>query len=190
MWELRCRRLIPTPTSIEGAEVLGGQYSLPALGFDSLDPSDPDLAKVSGLSQLPLISGVDATQLEATASALGAGNFGLLTNARDGGLRTDLTSKLESVALGDTTPWVDLTAYGIPNNNYTTKSPTWGKLKAFYDLKDVFAAGGAGELTPTPGTAQTPGISPTIAMFSFGIAHWHASGPHSRSAFSAHGGAA
>ena len=75
----------PTPTSIEGAEVLGGQYSLPALGFDSLDPSDPDLAKVSGLSQLPLISGVDATQLEATASALGAGNFGLLTNARDGG---------------------------------------------------------------------------------------------------------
>jgi len=160
----------PTPTSIEGAEVLGGQYSLPALGFDSLDPSDPDLAKVSGLSQLPLISGVDATQLEATASALGAGNFGLLTNARDGGLRTDLTSKLESVALGDTTPWVDLTAYGIPNNNYTTKSPTWGKLKAFYDLKDVFAAGGAGELTPTPGTAQTPGISPTIAMFSFGIA--------------------
>ena len=32
----------PTPTSIEGAEVLGGQYSLPALGFDSLDPSDPD----------------------------------------------------------------------------------------------------------------------------------------------------
>ena len=160
----------PTPTSIEGAEVLGGHYSLPALGFDSLDPSDPGLAKVSGLSQLPLISGVDAAQLEANAQALSASNFGLLTNARDGGLRTDLTSKLESVALGDTTPWVDLTAYGIPNNNYTTKSPTWGKLKAFYDLKDVFAAGGAGELTATPGTAQTPGISPTIAMFSFGIA--------------------
>ena len=160
----------PSPSRSEGAEVLGGHYNLPALGFDSLNPSDPGLAKVSGLSQLPLINGVDRTQLEATAAALGAGNFGLLTNARDGGLRTDLTSKLESVAVGDTTAWVDLTAYGIPEDNYTTKSPSWGKLKAFYDLKDVFAAGGAGELTPTPGTAQTPGISPTIAMFSFGIA--------------------
>jgi len=160
----------PLPPSIEGAEVLGGHYSLAALGFDSLDPSDPDLAKVSSLSQLPLINGVDTTQLEATAAALGAGNFGLLTNARDGGLRTDLTSQLENVAAGDTTAWVDLTAYGIPEDNYTTKSPTWGKLKAFYDLKDVFAAGGAEELTPTPGTAQVPGISPSIAMFSFGIA--------------------
>ena len=173
------------PSSIEGAEVLGGQYSLPALGFDSpdLDPSDPGLAKVSGLSQLPLINGVDATQLEATAAALGAGNFGLLTNARDGGLRTDLTSKLENVAADDTTAWVDFSSYSnsdgtpIPNANladddeatYTTKSPTWGKLKAFYDLKDLFAVGGAGELTPTPGTAQKPGISPTIAMFSYGI---------------------
>ncbi len=97
----------PLPASIEGAEVLGGQYNLPALGFDNLDPSDPDLAKVSGLSQLPLINGVDATQLEASAAALGAGNFGLLTNARDGGLRTDLTSKLETVVDGDTTAWVD-----------------------------------------------------------------------------------
>jgi hypothetical protein len=160
----------PLPSSIEGAEVLSGQYSLLALGFDSLDPSDPVLAKVSGLSQLPLINGVDTTQLEATAAALGAGNFGLLTNARDGGLRTDLTSKLETVAAGDTTAWVDFTAYGIPNDNYTTKSPTWGRLKAFYDLKDVFAVGGAGVLTPTPGTADIPGISPSIAMFSFGLA--------------------
>lgn len=160
----------PLPASIEGAEVLGGQYNLAALGFDSLDPSDPGLAKVGGLSQLPLINGVDTTQLEATAAALGAGNFGLLTNARDGGLRTDLTSKLETVAAGNTDAWVDLTAYGIPEDNYTTKSPTWGKLKAFYDLKDVFAAGGAGVLTPTPGSAGISGISPTIAMFSFGIA--------------------
>ena len=174
----------PLPASIEGAEVLGGQYNLPALGFDNLDPSDPDLAKVSGLSQLPLINGVDATQLEASAAALGAGNFGLLTNARDGGLRTDLTSKLETVVDGDTTAWVDLSSYSnsdgtpIPNANlaaddevtYTTKSPTWGRLKAFYDLKDVFAAGGAGVLTPTPGTAEISGISPTIAMFSFGLA--------------------
>jgi len=164
----------PLPASIEGAEVLGGHYSLPALGFNSpdLDPSDPDLAKVSGLSQLPLINGVDATQLEASAAALGAGNFGLLTNARDGGLRTDLTSKLETVVDGDTTAWVDFTDpdYDIPEDNYTTKSPTWGRLKAFYDLKDVFAAGGVGVLTPTPGTADMSGISPTIAMFSFGIA--------------------
>ena len=160
----------PSSSLIQGAEVLGGQYNLPALGFASLNPSDSGLAKVSGLSQLPLINGVDRTQLEATASALGAGNFGLLTNARDGGLRTDLTSKLESVAVGDTTAWVDFSKYSIPINNHTTKSPTWGKLKAFYDLKDVFATGGSGRLTPTPGTAQTPGISPTIAMFSFGIA--------------------
>ena len=110
---------------------------------------------------------MDATQLEATASALGAGNFGLLTNARDGGLRTDLTSKLESVALGDTTPWVDLTAYGIPNNNYTTASPTWGRLKAFYDLKDEDQTKG---LTPRPSTDQQPGLSPRIAMCSFAMA--------------------
>jgi hypothetical protein len=152
----------PLPSSIEGAEVLGGQYSLPALGFDSLDPSDPGLAKVSGLSQLPLINGVDTTQLEANAAALGAGNFGLLTNARDGGLKVDLTSKLETVVVDDTTAWVDLTAYGIPEDNYTTKSPTWGKLKAFYDLKDVFAAGGAGELTPTPGSAQMATMDSTF----------------------------
>ena len=158
--------------SIEGAEVLGGQYNLPALGFDKLNPSDPDLAKVSGLSQLSLINGVvvdnNTTQLEASAAALGAGNFGLLTNARDGGLRTDLTSKLETVAAGDTTAWVDFTAYGLPVDNYTTASPTWRKLKAFYDLKDDMLADG--ELTPTPGTAEIPGISPTIAMFSFGLA--------------------
>ena len=173
----------PTPTSIEGAEVLGGQYSLPALGFDSLDPSDRDLAKVGGLSQLPLISGVDATQLEANAQALSAGNFGLLTNARDGGLRTDLTSKLETVAADDTTAWVDLSSYSnsdgtpipTPYDNpdddavpYTTASPTWGKLKAFYDLKDDMLADG--ELTPQPSTDQQPGLSPRIAMCSLAMA--------------------
>ena len=157
----------PLGASIEGAEVLGGYYSLAALGFDDLDPVDPDLAKVSGLSQLPLINGVAATQLEATAASLGAGNFGLLTNARDGGLKTDLTSKLETVAADDPTPWVDFTSYGIPVDEFTTKAPTWGRLKAFYDLKDEMTE--YGELTPRPGTAEMPGISPTIAMFSFGL---------------------
>jgi len=165
------------PSSIEGAEVLGGQYSLSALGFNSVDASDPDLAKVSGLSQLPLINGVvvddddddnNTTPLEATAAFLGAGNFGLLTNARDGGLRTDLTSKLETVAVNDPTPWVDLTSYGIPVDEFTTKSPTLGKLKAFYDLKDTMLADG--QLTPQPSTDQQPGISPRIAMFTFGMA--------------------
>jgi hypothetical protein len=157
-----------SPSSIEGAEVLGGQYSLPALGL-ALDPSDPDLAKVSALSQLPLINGVGTAQLQATAAALGAGNFGLLTNARDGGLKIDLTSKLETVAVNDTTAWVDLTApYGIPADDYTTASPTWGKLKAFYDLKDAMLADG--QLTPQPSTDQQPGLSPRIAMFTFGMA--------------------
>jgi hypothetical protein len=182
----------PLPASIEGAEVLGGQYSLPALGFNSpdLDPSDPDLAKVSGLFQLPLINGVvvddDTTQLEASAAALGAGNFGLLTNARDGGLRTDLTSKLEKMEDDDDEllePWVDLSSYSnsdgtpipTPYDNpdddavpYTTASPTWGKLKAFYDLKDDMLADG--ELTPQPSTDQQPGLSPRIAMCSLAMA--------------------
>ena len=157
----------PLPASIEGAEVLGGHYSLAALGFNSLDPRDPALAKLSGLSQLPLINGIDTAQLQATAATLGAGNFGLLTNARDGGLKTDLTSKLETVAADDPTPWVDFTSYGIPVDEFTTKAPTWGRLKAFYDLKDEMTE--YGELTPRPGTAEMPGISPTIAMFSFGL---------------------
>ena len=135
MWELRCRRLIPRPQALKALKCWVGSIVYPRWASTAWTPSDPDLAKVSGLSQLPLISGVDATQLEATASALGAGNFGLLTNARDGGLRTDLTSKLESVALGDTTPWVDLTAYGIPNNNYTTASPTCGALEGLLRFK-------------------------------------------------------
>ncbi len=75
--------------------------------------------------------------------------------------------------------------------NYTTKSPTWGRLKAFYDLKDVFAAGGAGVLTPTPGTAEISGISPTIAMFSFGLAIGTQDADRRvEVAFSANGGAA
>ena len=61
----------PLPASIEGAEVLGGQYSLPALGFDNLDPSDPDLAKVSGLSQLSLINGVDSHAARSQRSGAG-----------------------------------------------------------------------------------------------------------------------
>ena len=42
---------------------------------------DPALAKLSGLSQLPLINGIDTAQLQATAATLGAGNFGLPTIA-------------------------------------------------------------------------------------------------------------
>lgn len=166
----------PLPTAIEGAEVLGGQYSLPALAFDSpgLDPRDPALAKISALSELPLIDGVDTTQLEGTAAALAAGNYGLLTNARDGGLKTDLTSQLETVAVDDTTPWVDFTPYTnpdgtpIPNDAYTTASPSWGKLKAFYNLKETMQDDG--QLTPQPSTDAQPGISPRIAMCSFGVA--------------------
>lgn len=168
----------PSSTNLEGSGVLGGHYNLGVLGLDKIDPQDPALSKLSYLAELPLIDGAidngDTTQLEASAGALTAGNYGLLTNARDGGLKVDLTSKLEKVAVDDATPWVDFSPYTnldgtpIPQNNYTTASPTWGKLKAFYDLKDTMVADG--QLTPQPSTNAQPGISPRIAMCSFTVA--------------------
>lgn len=167
-------------TTVEPTDILAGRYGLDALGLQSIDANDAQLRKLQQVNDLELISSFNASELANSAmGAVAAGNYGLLTNARDGGFRTDLTSKLESLTSQEaSTPWVDFSKYqnkdgsAIPTDNYTTKSPTWGKLQAFYKLKDNFKDNGDEDeaLPPQPSTDAQPGISPRIAYASFGVA--------------------
>jgi hypothetical protein len=167
-------------TTVEPADILAGRYGLDALGLQSINANDEQLRKLQQVNDLELISSFNASELANSAlGAVAAGNYGLLTNARDGGFRTDLTSKLESLTSQEaSTPWVDFSQYqntdgkAIPTDNYTTQSPTWGKLQAFYKLKDNFKDNGDKDdaLPPQPSTEDQPGISPRIAYASFGVA--------------------
>jgi len=164
-------------TTVEPADILAGRYGLDALGLQSIDANDAQLRKLQQVNDLELISSFNASELANSAmGAVAAGNYGLLTNAREGGFRTDLTSKLESLTSQEaSTPWVDFSQYQnlddseIPTDNYTTKSPTWGKLRAFYKLKDTLTENN-NVLHPQPSTDAQPGISPRIAYASFGLA--------------------
>ena len=164
-------------TTVEPADILAGRYGLDALGLQSIDANDAQLRKLQQVNDLELISSFNASELANSAmGAVAAGNYALLTNARDGGFRTDLTSKLESLTSQEaSTPWVDFSRYqntdgsAIPTDNYTTQSPTWGKLQAFYKLKDTLAANN-NQLPPQPSTNAQPGISPRIAYASYGLA--------------------
>lgn len=158
----------PTPGFLpfrQGIEVLGDP------GFD---PLAPEMVRVDSPASLGFLPGADPVFIDAYEQALSARSAGLLTNNRDGGLKLDLTSALEGDTPADDVRFVNFADYGIPEDDFTTPSPTWGYLRSYYDLKEDVAPSAPGDparaVAPRPGTPAAHGVGPTIASFSFGIA--------------------
>jgi len=162
----------PSGDSIPGFLPL--RQGLEALGDPGFDPTAPAMERIIDPDSLALLPGADAAFIDAYKHTLSTRSAGLLVNTRDGGLKFDLTSALEGGTPTDGDPFVNFAAYGIPEDIYTTPSPTWGYLRSFYNFKDAVApalpGGAVNPVSPRPATGDAHGVGPTIAAFSFGIA--------------------
>ncbi len=126
-------------------------------------------ARLAGLEQYPLLldGSADAqAAFERLRFDLGLGAQGLLTNARSGGLKRELSSFLETMPTAQLEETILELPTAVEADRFASKGPTWGRLKSFYDLRNEFIANGSVE--PRPGTATEHPISPVMAMFSFG----------------------
>jgi hypothetical protein len=161
------------PVIPEFPRTIASRYQFSHLNL-SEDPGDSTPVKrAQSLSQVSLalaLSDAEAARLENQYHNITTVSNGLLTNARDGGLKTDLTTLLSKDVLPDEYDGQPIyrTATAIESDPWATQSPTWNYLKSYYDLRlDVLDDG---KLTPRTGTADAPGISPVIAMFKYGFA--------------------
>lgn len=150
---------------------LARQYQFPHLNLVS-QPMLPDTVnRVQTLEQMPVALGLSAVasdDFKQYFHDVTTVSEGLLTDTAAGGLKVDLSALLATAlpTAYDGQP-IYVAPEDIRDDVWATQSPTWNYLKAYYDLREDVLDDG--KLTPRPGNANAPGISPVIAMFSFGF---------------------
>lgn len=130
--------------------------------------SSNDAAKLDSRQALSLLSGFS---LNGHFHDLTAHSVSLLTNAKDGGIKEDLSRILRS-GFSENNAYVDnaplLPAAAAPMN-----TPTWGLLRSFHQFG--LDAATSGQLNPSvavrPQSATEHGVFPLIAMVQM---NWHA----------------
>lgn len=121
------------------------------------------------VSQALSLTAADKQVLSASYHDVTIASEGLLTDAKRGGLRVDLSALLSAPlpAAYSGEPIYEAPAE-IRADAFATQPPTWDYLKSYYDLRlEVLNNGG---VTPRPSSPGVHGVSPVIAMFSYGFA--------------------
>ncbi|MGE9289730.1 MAG: hypothetical protein ACQKBT_01990, partial [Puniceicoccales bacterium] len=153
----------------EFPETISRQYQFAHLNLGGDPSTSESISRSLSFDQVALALDVDESELKEYYFDLTTHSRGLFTDARQGGLKLDLTALLSMDDLPDGYDGEPIySGYEtIEADNWATQSPTWNYLKAYYDLRlDVLDDG---MLTPQTGTKDRPGISPVIAMFKMGF---------------------
>jgi hypothetical protein len=160
------------PAASDFPETIVSKYQFPHLNLGSDPGESSTVRKAISLGQVSCALGLSDTGADSLKSYyhdVTTHSKGLLTNPRSGGLKTDLSALLgaNTLPVGYDGEFVYEADETITSDTWATQSPTWNYIKAYYDLhRDVLDDN---KLTPRPGTADQPGISPVILMFKYGF---------------------
>ena len=109
------------------------------------------LARVLALNQIPYAdSGVGLATLRDRFHDVTAFSFGVLADARDGGLKKDLTRGLEAQA-------------SLPAGGVFPGGPAWALVRSYYQLRPVYSDG-RWQITPRAHSPPQHGVHPVVIL--------------------------